>query len=125
MKRSILMVVLSFWPLYVGAACAQTDKVEEPAAKADYSQEPYVIEQFHRTIHFENDGTGRREVVARVRLGARVGAWSHLERWGLFCGQKGRTKQRCELNLGGGTLSEARGIANGKSAAAWNKNGGR
>lgn len=38
------------------------------AAKPDYSKDPYVVEFQKTTYRFENDGTGLREVVARIRV---------------------------------------------------------
>ena len=34
----------------------------------DYSQEAYVIEHYHQAIRFENDGTGRDQLDAQIRI---------------------------------------------------------
>ena len=39
----------------------------------DYSQEAFVIEQYRSVYHFENDGTGRKETIARVRVQSEAG----------------------------------------------------
>jgi Flp pilus assembly protein TadD len=39
----------------------------------DYSKEGYVIEQFHTTYRFENDGTGRRELYVKVKVQSEAG----------------------------------------------------
>jgi len=44
----------------------------------DYSQEAFVIEQYHSLYRFETDGTGRRETVARVRVQSEAG----VQQWG-------------------------------------------
>ena len=44
----------------------------------DYSQESFVVEQMHSTYRFENDGTGRKEVVARIRVQSEAG----VQQWG-------------------------------------------
>ena len=54
------------------------DKTATPAVKADYSKEPFVIEQWRIRLRFESDGTGRRELVVRVRVQSEAG----LQRWG-------------------------------------------
>ncbi|HEY1660613.1 MAG TPA: DUF3857 domain-containing protein [Candidatus Sulfotelmatobacter sp.] len=58
------------------------DKIDanNPPAKPqhDYSQEAYVIEQYRSIYHFENDGTGRRETIARVRVQSEAG----VQQWG-------------------------------------------
>jgi Flp pilus assembly protein TadD/transglutaminase-like putative cysteine protease len=40
---------------------------------ADYSQEPYVIEQYVTTARLENDGTGERVLTVRVRVQSDAG----------------------------------------------------
>jgi tetratricopeptide (TPR) repeat protein len=56
---------------------------QSTAAKAadaahDYSQESFVIEQMHSTYRFEADGTGRKELVARIRVQSEAG----VQQWG-------------------------------------------
>src|ERR1700679_378108 len=51
-------------------------KTENP--KHDFSQEAYVIEQYHSIYRFENDGTGRRETIARIRVMSEAG----VQQWG-------------------------------------------
>src|SRR2546423_9303291 len=38
------------------------------AGERDYSQEPFVVESMHTRYKFESDGTGRKELVARIRV---------------------------------------------------------
>jgi len=49
----------------------------KPSAK-DYSQESFVIEQMHSRYRFESDGTGRKEVTARIRVQSEAG----VQQWG-------------------------------------------
>jgi tetratricopeptide (TPR) repeat protein len=58
------------------AADAGSSKPEPP--KRDYSQEAFVIEQYHSRYRFENDGTGRKETIARVRVQSEAG----VQQWG-------------------------------------------
>jgi tetratricopeptide (TPR) repeat protein len=53
-----------------------TSKPDEP--KHDYSQEAFVVEQYRSTYRFENDGTGRKETVARIRVQSEAG----VQQWG-------------------------------------------
>ena len=46
--------------------------------KHDYSQEAFVVEQYHSRYRFENDGTGRRETIARIRVQSEAG----VQQWG-------------------------------------------
>src|SRR5690348_184355 len=48
------------------------------AASKDYPDESYVIEQSRTLYRFENDGTGRKETIARVRVQSEAG----VEQWG-------------------------------------------
>ncbi|MGA7090754.1 MAG: DUF3857 domain-containing protein [Candidatus Acidiferrales bacterium] len=43
-----------------------------PAAP-DYSQEPFVVDEFHTSMRFENDGTGEREQTVRIRVQSEAG----------------------------------------------------
>ena len=46
--------------------------------KHDYSQEAFVVEQYHSRYRFENDGTGRKETIARIRVQSEAG----VQQWG-------------------------------------------
>jgi len=48
------------------------------SAAVDHSQESYVIEQLRNSYRFENDGTGRREVYAKIKVQSEAG----VEQWG-------------------------------------------
>jgi tetratricopeptide (TPR) repeat protein len=51
-------------PAQEPAATAST-VIQKPA---DYSHEPFVIEQYFTTARFENDGTGLRDIAVKVRV---------------------------------------------------------
>ena len=51
---------------------------DSDSEKKDYSQEGFVIEQVRTLFHFESDGTGRKETIARVRVQSEAG----VEQWG-------------------------------------------
>ena len=46
----------------------------------DHSQEAYVVERYKNAYRFENDGTGRHEVSARIKVQSEAGveAWGQL-----------------------------------------------
>ena len=53
---------------------AQTPATASPAPKpADYSQEPFVVEQLQNKIRFENDGTGQKEQSVRIHVQSDAG----------------------------------------------------
>jgi len=54
----------------VGQATVWT---QAPAASTDYPQEAVVIEQIRTVLRFEADGTGRREMFARIRTQSEAG----------------------------------------------------
>jgi tetratricopeptide (TPR) repeat protein len=80
-------------PAQSSSAASQSGKPSQnqaPAAKKpddspkaedrghDYSQESFVIEQLHSGYRFEADGTGRKEVAARIRVQSEAG----VQQWG-------------------------------------------
>jgi tetratricopeptide (TPR) repeat protein len=65
------------------AAAALAQKPEgKPAEKSadtqDYTQESFVVEQVRTSYRFEKDGTGRKELYARVKVQSEAG----VEQWG-------------------------------------------
>jgi len=70
-KAALFLAVL----FCTGAAFAQgKNPSPDPQAQAqsaktpDYSQEPFVFEQYSTKVRFENDGTGSKETQARIRV---------------------------------------------------------
>jgi Tfp pilus assembly protein PilF len=63
----------------VPAAFSQTAPPQS-AAKADYSQEAFVIEQMSTQVSFDNDGNRTREQTTRVRVKTDAG----VQQWGLL-----------------------------------------
>jgi len=56
-----------------------SDKTAKPEMpNHDYSPEAFVVEQYRSRYRFENDGTGRKETVARVRVQSEAG----VQQWG-------------------------------------------
>jgi tetratricopeptide (TPR) repeat protein len=78
MRHLLLAILFATLTPHVFAGSPQGDTSAAAPAKPDYSQEPYVIEQLYRRIHFEKDGTGRREAILRVRVQSEAG----VRQWG-------------------------------------------
>src|SRR5580658_4349019 len=91
-----------------GAASPQKQGVKTPAAAAaekaadavksdtktpDYSQESFVIEQMHSRYRFEADGTGRKEVTARIRVQSEAG----VQQWGQLQEGYNSANERVEI----------------------------
>jgi Flp pilus assembly protein TadD/transglutaminase-like putative cysteine protease len=55
------------------ASPAATKTAPQKSSPADYSQEPFVIEQYLTTARFENDGTGERNLAVRIRVQSDAG----------------------------------------------------
>ena len=51
---------------------AESSTSQKPGA-TNYSQEPFVIEQYYTTARFENDGTSQRDLAARIRVQSDAG----------------------------------------------------
>ena len=49
-----------------------------PAFAIDHSQEPFVVEKLRTSFRFENDGTGKRDVYAKIKVQSEAG----VEQWG-------------------------------------------
>jgi len=64
-----------------------------PAATADHSQESYVIEKFRSSYRFENDGTSRRELYARVKVQSDAG----VQQWGQLVVGYNSANERVEI----------------------------
>jgi tetratricopeptide (TPR) repeat protein len=83
MRRLVFLVFLlnSFSTLLVAQPQAAGNSAEPPAAKSaetNFSDEAFVIEKVQTKFRFENDGTGRKETIARVRVQSEAG----VETWG-------------------------------------------
>jgi len=79
MLRSFLVAL----PLLCVISAAQVAPPPPPPPKAadkapDYSQEGFVVENWHTTYTFENDGTGKRELYARIKVQSEAG----VQQWG-------------------------------------------
>jgi tetratricopeptide (TPR) repeat protein/transglutaminase-like putative cysteine protease len=55
------------------AAAPRAKSAVPQAAPADFSQEPFVIEQYFTTARFENDGTGEFDLTERIRVQSDAG----------------------------------------------------
>src|SRR5580693_119459 len=55
------------------ASPAVTKPAAQKSQPADYSQEPFVIEQYYTTARFENDGTSQRDLGVRIRVQSDAG----------------------------------------------------
>src|SRR5581483_1848122 len=81
MRRFVALIPLLLACFVVLAAAQQKSAPppDKPAAKSpDYSQEAYVVESYKTSYRFENDGTGTRELKARIKVQSEAG----LEQWG-------------------------------------------
>jgi tetratricopeptide (TPR) repeat protein len=103
MRSFFVSILLACTPLLSPPACAQSpqtpggsavpgeaQKAAQPAganpadtaspsqSAHDYSQEAFVIEQYRSIYRFENDGTGRKETIARIRVQSEAG----VQQWG-------------------------------------------
>lgn len=79
LRRSVLLTLL-----FSTALLAQTPTTPSPSVPPvpvkpqDHSQESYVVEKLRTSYRFENDGTGRREIYARIKIQSEAG----VEQWG-------------------------------------------
>jgi tetratricopeptide (TPR) repeat protein len=93
LRRSVLPILLFF----ASAVFCQVLPPPVPPAAAqasvDHSQESYVMEKFRTAYRFENDGTGRREIYARVKIQSEAG----VEQWGQLVVGYNSANERMEI----------------------------
>jgi tetratricopeptide (TPR) repeat protein len=88
-----------FLPLYLLASLAVLAQVPAPpspplpAKVPDHSQESYVVEKLRTAYRFENDGTGRREISARIKIQSEAG----VEQWGQLITGYNSANERVEI----------------------------
>jgi tetratricopeptide (TPR) repeat protein len=76
------------------AATATVVETEKAAAtKPDYSKESFVTEYMRSRYRFENDGTGQRESVFRIRIQSEAG----VQRWGQLRFAYNSANERLEI----------------------------
>ena len=94
LRRFVLLTLL-----FSTALLAQTPNTPAPgvplapAKPADHSQESYVIEKLRTSFRFENDGTGRREIYARIKVQSEAG----VEQWGTLVWGYNSANERVEV----------------------------
>jgi len=79
LRRFVLLTLLFSTALLAQTPTTPSPSVPlAPAKPADHSQESYVVEKLRTSYRFENDGTGRREIYARIKVQSEAG----VEQWG-------------------------------------------
>jgi tetratricopeptide (TPR) repeat protein/transglutaminase-like putative cysteine protease len=95
MRRLVIFALFLF--LSSAATLAQKPEAKPAAGTAskppDYSQEAYVVEQLSTSYRFENDGTGRKEVKARIKVQSEAG----VEQWGQLVMGYSSANERVEI----------------------------
>src|SRR5579863_1056748 len=79
--KSFWIAVLCAMTVSSAAVAQQGSPAPQSAAKpadqksqpSDYSDEAVVVEKYYTTVRFENDGTGERDVSARIRVQSDAG----------------------------------------------------
>jgi tetratricopeptide (TPR) repeat protein len=71
-----------------------TDAAKTEQPKHDYSQEAFVVEQYHSLYRFESDGTGRKETIARIRVQSEAG----VQQWGQIQVGYNSANERVEMD---------------------------
>ena len=73
MIRACLALCLICLPFAAAAQNAPGAGAAPQNASGDFSQEPFVIEQYFTTARFENDGTGEFDLTERIRVQSDAG----------------------------------------------------
>src|SRR5260221_3345116 len=94
LRRFVLLTLLFSTALLAQTPNTPAPGVPLPPAKpADHSQESYVIEKLRTSFRFENDGTGRREIYARIKVQSEAG----VEQWGQLVWGYNSANERVEV----------------------------
>jgi tetratricopeptide (TPR) repeat protein len=80
LRRFVVFALLLFTSLATFAQVPAPPSPPIPEKVPDHSQESFVVERLHTAYRFESDGTGRKEVSARIKIQseAGVGQWGQL-----------------------------------------------
>ena len=74
------LIVACFFSVTALGVSAQTSSKPPQAGKADYSKEAAIVESYRTTLAYENDGTGTRQISARVKVQSDAG----VQQYGLL-----------------------------------------
>ena len=89
---SLLLFVIMFCAVLL-AQKPEGKPSEKSSEKPDYTEESFVVEQIKTTYRFENDGTGRKELYARVKVQSEAG----VEQWGQVVVGYNSANERVEI----------------------------
>ena len=80
LRRFVIFAPLLFTCLATFAQVPAPPSPPIPEKVPDHSQESFVVEKLRTVYRFENDGTGRKEVSARIKIQSEsgVGQWGQL-----------------------------------------------
>jgi tetratricopeptide (TPR) repeat protein len=79
MRNRLLALIFSCLLTAIAVSQQSSQSSSKPLDKAhDYSEESFVIEKLNAHYRFEADGTGRKELVARIRVQSEAG----VQQWG-------------------------------------------
>lgn len=96
--RMLCPVVLSFAICICAVMARAQVSAPQPPSKStdeahDYSKEGYVVEQFRTRYSFESDGTGKRELSARIKVQSEAG----VQQWGQLVLGYNSANERVEI----------------------------
>src|SRR5580698_1560476 len=74
-------------------AASAADSTKPDGKNREYSQESFVIEQMRSHYRFENDGTGRKETIVRIRVQSEAG----VQQWGQLQEGYNSANERVEI----------------------------
>ena len=95
MIRRTASLVLLVAALYAAATAQKPEgkPSEKSADKPDYTEESFVVEQLKTSYRFEKDGTGRKELYARIKVQSEAG----VEQWGQVVVGYNSANERIEI----------------------------
>ncbi|HVO80363.1 MAG TPA: DUF3857 domain-containing protein [Terriglobales bacterium] len=90
---AVLVMLCSLFGVAPAQKASKNPSPNSSAPARDYSQEGFVVEQLHTSYRFENDGTGKKEILARVKVQSEAG----VEQWGQLVFGYNSANERIEI----------------------------
>src|SRR5215471_3723425 len=95
MFRSSLVFLLLSAVTFCSAQVPPPPAPPLPAKAPDHSQESYIIEKLRNCYRFADDGTGRHEVYARIKIQSEAG----VEQWGQLVVGYNSANERVDISF--------------------------
>ncbi len=92
-RHPVSLLILLFVSLFALAQKPEGKPSEKSAAAPDFTQESFVVEQVRTAYQFQKDGTGRKEIYAKIKVQSEAG----VAQWGQVVVGYNSANERIEI----------------------------